>query len=116
MFPFKVTKAPDGGILINLMYEKVYLYSLYIYTLSCSLPLALFLPPSPCVCVCVCVCVCIVAFDGNEGLDDGMLINIMEDKVYISDTEFNIHRMCSLTCYGAQSLRHTTQHTYTYTH
>ena len=23
MFPFKVTKAPDGGILINLMYEKV---------------------------------------------------------------------------------------------
>ena len=57
LFPFKVTKAPDGGILINLMYEKVYLYSLYIYTLSCSLPLALFLPPSPCVCVCVCVCV-----------------------------------------------------------
>lgn len=22
-FPFKVAKAPDGGVLVNLMYEKV---------------------------------------------------------------------------------------------
>jgi hypothetical protein len=36
MFPFKVTKAPDGGILINLMYEKVCFFFWRVCLLFCG--------------------------------------------------------------------------------